>query len=370
LGATAFGVAAPAHAHRPLEAGPEPAHATRPIVSKPSKPPRPEVGHVFIVNIENEGADSTYGADSPAPYLAVRLRKKGVFVPNYYGVAHPSLPNYIAQISGQGANPATQSDCQTYTAFTQVGWASPGQAVGNGCVYPEEVGSLPTQLDTVHASWKGYMEDMAGPCQHPALGSPDETQGARPDSQYATRHNPFMYFASIIDHVDYCARHVVALDQLTHDLRKRRTTANLSYITPDLCSDGHDSPCVDGRPGGLSSVNVWMREWIPRILKSKAFKKDGVLIITADEAESSDATACCGEVAGPNSPAPGVSGPGGGRIAALVISRFVKPGSTSTKSYNHYSLLAWLEDTFEVGRLGYANGARAFGHDVFKRPRG
>ena len=61
-----------------------------------------------------------------------------------------------------------------------------------------------------------------------------------------------MYFASIIDHADYCARHVVPLDRLTQDLKKGSTTPNFSYITPDLCSDGHDAPCVDGRPGGLA----------------------------------------------------------------------------------------------------------------------
>jgi hypothetical protein len=214
------------------------------------------------------------------------------------------------------------------------------------------------------------MDDMTRNCQHPDLNTTDSTASATPTNNYTTRHNPFMYFAAIIDRPAYCEKHVVKLTKLTRDLKKARTTPNLVYITPDLCNDGHDEPCADGRPGGLTSVNVWMKEWIPKILKSPAFKEDGILVITADEAEGSDATACCGETAGPNSPSPGGSGPGGGRIGALVLSRWVKPGSTSAKPYNHYSLLASLEAIFGLPELGYATTVRPFGRDVYNHPAG
>jgi hypothetical protein len=126
---------------------------------------------------------------------------------------------------------------------------------------------------------------------------------------------------------------------------------------------------VDGRPGGLKSVNAWMKIWVPRILDSPAFKKNGILIITADEADSpqSDASACCGEQAGPNSPLPGIVGMGGGRIGALVISRWTKPNSWSTTPYNHYSLLASIEDVFRRPHIGFARqtGLNRFGLDVY-----
>jgi hypothetical protein len=225
-------------------------------------------------------------------------------------------------------------------------------------------------MDDADLSWKGYMDDMTRSCQHPDLNAQDTTQAATPTDNYATRHDPFMYFAAVIDRPEYCAKHVQKLSRLTRDLRKVRTTPNLVYITPDLCNDGHDAPCADGRPGGLTSVDAWMRTWIPKILGSPAFAKDGLLVITTDEAEGSDATACCGETAGPNASSPGISGPGGGRVGAVVLSRWVEPGSTSTRAYNHYSLLASIEAIFELDELGYASTVRPFGRDVYSRPNG
>jgi hypothetical protein len=212
------------------------------------------------------------------------------------------------------------------------------------------------------------MEDMGTPCRHPALNTQDTTQKAQPGDQYAVRHNPFMYFAAVTGSPT-CAQHVVDLSQLTSDLASSSTTPNLTYITPNLCHDGHDAPCVDGQPGGLTSVDAWMKVWIPKILASPAYKADGMLVITADESDGpqTDATACCGEGPGPNSPLPGISGLGGGRVGALVLSRYVRPGTWSTTSYNHYSLLASIEDIFRLPYLGYAAspGLNRFGLDVY-----
>jgi hypothetical protein len=170
-----------------------------------------------------------------------------------------------------------------------------------------------------------------------------------------------------------CDRDVVDLSALETDLGSVGTTPALSYITPNLCHDGHDAPCVDGQPGGLASADAFLKEWVPRITSSPAFKKDGMLVVTFDESEGpqSDASACCGEGPGPNSPLPGITGLGGGRVGALVLSRFVAPGTYSSTPYNHYSLLASLEDLFDVPYLGYAAqpGLNRFGLDVYNAPR-
>ena len=328
----------------------------------------PPIKHVFVINIENKGYDTTWGANSPAPYLAQTLRSQGVLLDTYYGTAHNSQPNYVAQISGQGPNSQMQGDCQIYSSFTQTGTTSPGQAVGDGCVFPASVPDLAGQLQDKGLSWKGYMEDMGTPCRHPVLNTTDTTQKAQVGDQYAVRHNPFMYFSAITDAAD-CGQHVVDLSNLTTDLSSASTTPNLSYITPNLCHDGHDSPCVDGEPGGLTSVNTWMQTWVPKILNSPAYKDDGMLVITADESDGpqSDATACCGEGPGPNAALPGITGLGGGRVGALVLSPFAKGGTWSTTSYNHYSLLASIEDVFGLPYLGYAAtpGLNRFGLDVY-----
>ena len=287
----------------------------------------PAAGHVFVINLENKGYDQTWGPGSAAPYLSTTLRSKGVLLNQYFGTAHNSLPNYIGQISGQGPNPQTQGDCQAYSPFVGSQTVAPGQAVGQGCVYPAGVPNLASQLTSSGRTWKGYMEDMGTPCRHPALGAVDDTQTAKVGDQYAARHNPFVYFASITASAD-CSTRDVDLSRLPTDLASASNTPTLSYITPDLCHDGHDTPCVDGQPGGLASADTWLRQWVPRITSSPAFLKDGVLVITFDESDSpaSDASACCGEGPGPNSPLPGIAGLGGGRVGALVLSPFVKGG--------------------------------------------
>ena len=331
----------------------------------------PPVKHVFVINLENKGYDETWGPGSAAPYLSQTLRAQGNLLTQYYGTAHNSLPNYIAQVSGQGPNVQTQGDCQVFSDFRGAGTVAPGQYVGNGCVYPAAVPTVQGQIDKAGLTWRAYMEDMGQPCRHPAVDAPDDTQKARVGDQYATRHNPFMYFHSVIDDPAYCAAHVVDSTQLAADLASSATTRNLTYITPNLCHDGHDSPCVDGQPGGLASADAWLRATVPSILASPAFAQDGLLLITFDESDGpqSDASACCGEGPGPNSPLPGITGLGGGRVGALALSPYVRPGSLSSTPYNHYSLLASIEDIFGQEHLGYAAqpGLNRFGLDVYNR---
>jgi len=335
----------------------------------------PPVRHVFIIMLENESYQVTFGPQSIAPYLAHELPKQGALLSGYYGVGHYSLDNYIAMISGQAPNPATQNDCEMYDEFVATA-SKPdgnGQWPGTGCVYPKHVSTLANQLTHANLTWKAYMEDMgadptreSATCGHPKIGTQDMTERATPTDQYATKHNPFMYFHAIIDDQKYCDEHVVNLDHLADDLAHLDTTPNFVYITPNLCHDGHDAPCKNGEPGGLISADAFLRTWVPRITSSPAFKKDGLLIITFDE--GNDGTTCCNEKPLPGGPQPGGKlGPGGGRIGAVLLSRYIAPGTQSDVEYNHYSLLRTLENFFHLSHLGYAQDKdlHAFGSDVF-----
>ena len=361
LAASAAGVAA---ASGPADAAPAAPRGA--VVSKAVT--NPAVKHVFVVNLENKGYDTTFGPGSAAPYLSKTLTAKGQLLTQYYGTAHNSLPNYVAQLSGQGPNPQNQGDCQVYSDFAGSGTVAPDQAVGDGCVYPSSVTTVANQLEAKGLTWKGYMEDMGTPCRHPQLNSADDTQKAKVGDQYAARHNPFVYFHSIIDKPT-CAQHDVDLSKLSGDLATVASTPNLTYITPNLCNDGHDAPCVDGRPGGLASADAWLKTWAPRILASPAFKKDGLLVVTFDEADTNDpqhgADACCGEGPGPNSPMPGIYGLGGGRTGAVLVSPFITPGTLNDTAYNHYGLLRTVENGFGLAPLGYAQNVRGFGYDVY-----
>jgi phosphatidylinositol-3-phosphatase len=340
-------------------------------VAKQKPPP---TGHVFIVTLENKSFDVTFGGNPEAPYLAGPLARKGALLTQYYGTGHFSLGNYITMISGQSENPVTQTDCQTFSEFAFAGIGADGQALGSGCVYPAQVKTIADQLDEAGLKWRGYMQDMgADParepatCAHPAIGAPDNTQRATSTDQYATRHNPFMYFHSVIDDRASCSKHVVNLNRLPRDLRTAKRTPSYSFITPDLCADGHDATCADpAQPGGYAGIDAFLRTWVPRILKSPAMKADGLLIITFDESESG-AEAGGFVPAGPNTPLQGLTGPGGGRTGAVLISNRIKPGTISDKPYNHYSLLRTTEDIFDLDHLGYARepGVAPFGRDVF-----
>ncbi len=370
---------------------------------RPARAPLPAIRHVFIIVLENKGYATTFGPNSPAPYLAKTLVAQGALLSRYYGIGHASLDNYLAMISGQAPNPATQNDCHTFVDVAPGEPARHGQVKGTGCVYPRSVSTISDQLSTAGLSWKGYMEDMgndpqreAASCGHPALGTDDRTQRAEAGDQYASRHDPFVYFHSIIDRPD-CGDHVVGLAALKQDLRSAAATPNLAFITPNLCHDGHDGapgrPCVGGEPGGLVSADAFLKEWVPAITESPAFREDGLLIVTFDEADvdvdvdassgtsklvGGDASACCHELPGPNitraarvfgapDKGPGGFGPGGGRIGAVLLSPMIKPGTVSTRPYNHYALLRGVEDIFGLPHLGFAaqRGLKRFDTDVF-----
>ncbi|HSB96890.1 MAG TPA: alkaline phosphatase family protein, partial [Spongiibacteraceae bacterium] len=286
--------------------------------------------------------------------------------------------------------------CFTYQDFAMTGMTEDGLAIGTGCVYPASIKTLPDQLKEIGLSWKGYMEDMgndptreSATCGHPVLNSIDGTQGAQAPSaevplgdQYATRHNPFMYFHSIIDSPD-CATNVVNLNALQNDLKALDTTANFNFITPNLCNDGHDTHCANGDPGGLVSADEFLKKWVPIIMASPAYKKDGLLIINFDEGNYTlvdgkltfTGAHCCNEQVGPNVDRPAalfgvieVNGIGGDNTGAVLLSPFIKPGTVTNTPYNHYSLLKSLEDIFKTkGYLGYAGqaGLVPFGEDVF-----
>jgi phosphatidylinositol-3-phosphatase len=342
----------------------------------------PPIRHVFVIVLENESASKTFAKHSPAPYLANTLTREGAYLPDYHGIGHESNDNYIAMISGQAPNPQNQADCQFFDNLEPGTIGPHGQAIGQGCVFPRKVKTIADQLGSTGHSWRDYNESMgadsareASVCAHPAINQRDMTQSATATDQYAARHNPFVYFHSIIDHTELCDTHVVNLKLLPRDLAHPARTPNYVFITPDLCSDGHDKPCTDPhRPGGYAGIERFLKRWVPRITHAPAFKQqDGLLIITFDEGSyPPDTSSCCQEIAGPNSPSPGITGQGGGDTGAVLLSPCIKPGTVSHHAYNHYTMLRSIEDIFKLPHLGYAQlpGERSFGADVFTRSCG
>ena len=335
----------------------------------------PPIKHVFTIVLENKNYEDSFGDAPMSPYLGQTLPRKGQLLTQYHGTGHFSLGNYITMISGQSENPETQSDCMSFNEFKPGAIGPDGQALGAGCVYPAEVQTVVDQLEAKGRTWRAYMEDMGADrdrdngvrCAHPPIGASDPTQSAKPQDQYATRHNPFVYFHSIIDEGAPCKAHVVNLERFRHDLREVKTTRNYSFVTPDLCSDGHDENCANtAQPGGYGGIDQFLHKWVPRILKSKAYKRNGLLIVIFDESESG-ADSCCFVPNGPNTPMQGIQGQGGGRTGAVLLSPFIAKGSVNDQPYNHYDYLHTIENIFGLDYLGYAARpeVRSFGTDVF-----
>ena len=425
--------------------------------------PTRAITHVMVIDFENQGEGALFGSANSPSYLTRKLEPMGTLISNYFAIGHSSLDNYIAQVSGQAPTVQTSNDCITNTASGIGAFDNlvpgalavnqalyPGQVVGNGCVYPASVMTIGNQLDHIPhpgltLTWREYAEDMGNvpsrdggrrdplggtDCAHPSqtngvgvdqtnvavgpLGQ-GSTYSAKSD-QYVNRHNPFIYFDSVILHPSYCATHVVPLGgivrtsrgvrfvgHLATDLSRTSTTPEFSFVSPNVCNDGHDSPCVgpdaSGKAsGGLNGINDWLTMWMPLILNSPAYRNGSMLVmITSDEGASTDFSAGDGERPGPNNPQPGhsfsvrvaaktdvanssigrtaVSELGGGRVGALILApRWVKGGKVDrVGSYNHYSALRTFEDLLGIrvggadgrGHLGFAASSHDFSTGIF-----
>lgn len=246
--------------------------------------------HVFLIVLENK----EYNPSQDPPYLA-RLEKQGALATRSYGITHPSLPNYLAMISG--STHGITNDC-------------------TGCVVHGR--TLVDQLESAHLSWAAYMEDMPHSC---FTGSVFD--------RYAKKHDPFMYIPSIRGNSVRCAR-VRPLTGLIHDL-SGRSAPQFVWITPNLCHDGHDC--------GNPSVNIFLQTYVPKILRSAAYRDRGALIITYDEGTTR--AGCCRLAAG-------------GHIETIVVGTGIKKGSRIATPVDHYSLLRSIEDAFRLPHLGGA----------------
>ena len=243
----------------------------------PPGPPPPPAHHVFVIVMENKTpAEALSGAFTSS--LAARYGA----AQNYRAITHPSVPNYLAMVSGS-----------TWGVTDDSYHALPRQDLGD-------------QLTTAGISWRAYMQGyVPGGCLTSAL-------------PYDPGHNPFAFFGG------GCPPNVVSLDALTADLAA--STPRLAWIGPDLCNDEHN--CA------VSVGDAWLSRVVGAIMSSPAWADHGVLFVTWDEDDGS----------------------GDNHVLTLVAAHGLGH-RVSSVAYNHYSLLASIEQLLGVGRLGAAAGA-------------
>jgi phosphatidylinositol-3-phosphatase len=391
--AAAFESTAEAPLAAPLEEetpGAESPPAPNPVPFDPEEGEEtlPEIKHVFLIVLDGHGYEEAFGKESPAPYLAETLASEGKLLSNYYAVAQGGLANEIALLSGQGPTPQTALNCPEYTAIAPGTVSAEGQVEGEGCVYPAETETLPKQLVEAKLTWKAYVEDIANgagagqptTCRHPALGGADPNAAPLQGDAFQTWRNPFVYFAGLAEDPE-CAENDVGLDQLATDLKEPTNTPSFSYIVPNACHDGSDTPCAPEQPAGLAASEEFLKTVVPEIAASPAYQSEGGLIaITFDQAPQAgpepDASSCCATPEYPNLPAPpaatepAATGPvkptgGGGQVGMLLISPYVSAGTVvdETAYYNHFSFLRSVEELFGLEPLGYAAEPALAGFD-------
>jgi hypothetical protein len=167
-------------------------------------------------------------------------------------------------------------------------------------------------------------------------GKTPTSAGAGPD--YADRHVPFLYYANVVGNTARCATHLRPFTELAADLAGPGLPS-YAFITPDTCNDGHDTPCADGRPGGLTSADAFLSANVPRLLDWLR-SHNGVLFVTFDEGGANDTSGCCNG-------GPGGTAGFGGQTGMVVLGAPVATGSTSAK-YDHASLLRTTEDLLGI----------------------
>ncbi|MHB8470222.1 MAG: alkaline phosphatase family protein [Gaiellaceae bacterium] len=198
--------------------------------ARTAAPPVPRFAHVLVVVFENKDRGDIAGS-SQAPTFA-RLARQYAGLTGYRAVAHPSLPNYLALVSGSTAG--ITSDCTSCVA---------------------RVRSLASTLTAAGRTWKTYAEGL------PLPGFDGASAG-----RYAKKHDPFLYFPDAARQRD----RVVPLPQLAGDVRRNRLP-DFSLIVPDLCDDMHDCPVATG--------DAWLRREIVPLLVAPALARSVVFVV-------------------------------------------------------------------------------------------
>ncbi len=324
-----------------------------------AQPTTPRIGgdvrHIFVIVLENHSQQSVIG-DPNAPYIT-SLAQRYASAADYYGVTHPSEPNYLALLSGSNwwintDNPNTLLDHV----------------------------NLVDELEAAHKTWAAYME---------AMPADDKTATQWPSytALYAIKHNPFVLFSDIRNDPARMA-HVKPYSDFASDLASVATTPDFAFIVPDQCNDMHggvyatvpghpETPCPYGSTNDdpndaalKQKADAFVKQTVQTIMASPAWQEgQDAIFIVSDEGDytgnpttggwDSPAGCCDSPVLPAGDPDISSAWPGGvyggGLVpAVVVVNRGGKTGGyVSSTPYNHYSLLATIEDVWNLPRLAY-----------------
>ncbi|MDQ6658650.1 MAG: alkaline phosphatase family protein [Actinomycetota bacterium] len=320
--------------------------------------------HIFVIMLENHSRSSVID-DPNAPYLTSLAHTYGM-ADRYYGVTHPSMPNYIASIAGDNFGIQDDND-QNVVNLDRT--------------------NLVDQLESRHVSWGAYMQTL--PADKLARFGPTLADGTTVPL-YAKKHNPFVLFDDIKNNQARMAN-IKDYSALAADLSTRKAPSFV-WISPNQCSDMHggvytavpghqETPCPygtvkdDTNDAALKhKSDLFVKDAVSTITGSRAWTPRSAIIIVTDENDYTgneqtggweSAIGCCDSpyVSKADSRVsanwPGGTY-GGGLIPAIVVTASGPRHFVDHAAYNHYSLLTTIENNWHLGHLGHA-GDRAGG---------
>jgi len=213
--------------------------------------------------------------------------------------------NELAHECGLAANFSAEShpSLPNYVAMT----SGSTQGIGDDGDPSQHRLAVPSIFSVLGGGWRALAESMPSNCDLNGRG------------EYAPRHNPAVYYTNIRGRCAHRDTPLAARPDLS---------ARFTFITPNLCHDMHDC--------STSAGDTWLAGFVPKILRSHTYRAGStVVFITWDE------------------------GSGDNHIATLVLSRYTRPGTVSSKPFNHYSLLRTTEALLGIhAKLGAAATAR------------
>lgn len=272
--------------------------------------------HVFIIMMENTSDTSLIGNPN-APWTNFAAATYGLAT-DFHGVTHPSQPNYIAATSGSTNGVTSDADVTT------------------------DVPNIVDQLESHGKTWKAYMQSLF------AGGNTDKLASSAGNQLYERKHNPFVSYLDVQTNPARMAN-IVDFSEFAADLANG-TVPDFVWISPDQCHDMHgrggpvSDPCSFAHGQDLIAAgDLFLTQTVNAILASSAWTGNSLIFVTWDESSFpfSDTSGCCDAV------------PGGGHVVMLTISHSDHAPRTSSVTYNHYSMLATIQDGWELGCLGF-----------------
>jgi phosphatidylinositol-3-phosphatase len=302
----------------------------------------PRYQHIVEIMMENTSYGTIIG-NSLAPNLNALANQYGLAT-NYFGVTHPSEPNYMASVAGSyfGVQDDNQFYCTPAMATTDP------NCTGTTVNHTVSSQSIADQLTADGKTWTGYFQSLpptpavlvtTGPG---ANGPYTFKYPSNAVALYASKHNPFVNFTG----TQGALANMVPDTQLATDLASGHL-ANYSLVVPNQCNDMHGTGGC-GTTSLISLGDSYVAATVNQVMSSKAWKEgNNAIVITWDEDDFSDqgqlGTGCCG------------ANPGGGHVATIVIRNHGNLAHTvDNTAYNHYSLLRTMETAFGLPCLAHA----------------